>query len=144
MSNSAHCSWLGSGNLLFPEHTINGRCDMIKWIEKNKCWWNDTKEEWGWSFNHLSPLLHLISLFIKSISHRFIDSLTHLSIDWIVDYTWITYERIHSYASFNSSLPSAAYMRRCTGSALVQLMACRLFGAKPSPAPVLTYYKLAP
>ena len=34
---------------------------------------------------------------------------------------------------------SAAYMRLWTGSALVQIMACRLFGAKPSPEPMLTY-----
>ena len=33
--------------------------------------------------------------------------------------------------SVNSSPPSAAYMRQWTGSALVQIMACRLFSAKP-------------
>ena len=33
----------------------------------------------------------------------------------------------------NSSPPSAAYMRQWMGSALVQIMACRLFGAKPLP-----------
>ena len=32
--------------------------------------------------------------------------------------------------SLNSFPPSAAYMRQWTGSALVQVMACRLFGAK--------------
>ena len=31
----------------------------------------------------------------------------------------------------DSSPPSAAYMRQWTGSALVQIMACRLLGAKP-------------
>ena len=39
----------------------------------------------------------------------------------------------------NSSSPSAAYMRRWIGTALVQVMACRLFGAKPLPEPVLIY-----
>ena len=38
----------------------------------------------------------------------------------------------------NSSPPSAAYMRQWIGSALVQIMACRLFGAKPLPEPILT------
>ena len=34
---------------------------------------------------------------------------------------------------FNSSPPSAAYLRRWTGPSLVQVTACRLFGAKPEP-----------
>ena len=33
--------------------------------------------------------------------------------------------------------PSAAYMRHWTGSALVQIMACHLFGAKPLSKPIL-------
>ena len=39
--------------------------------------------------------------------------------------------------SITSSPPSAAYMHQWTGSALVQVMACRLFGAKPLPEPML-------
>ena len=42
----------------------------------------------------------------------------------------------------NSSPPSAAYMRQWTGSTLVQVMACRLLGAKPLPEPMLTYCQL--
>ena len=42
----------------------------------------------------------------------------------------------------NSSPPSAAYMRQWTGSSLVQVVACRLFGAKPLPEPMLVYYQL--
>ena len=34
---------------------------------------------------------------------------------------------------------SAVYMRRGTGSALIRVMALRLFGANPLPEPVLTY-----
>ena len=33
-------------------------------------------------------------------------------------------------------------MRQQTESALVQIMACRLFGAKPLPEPLLTYCQL--
>ena len=44
----------------------------------------------------------------------------------------------------NVSPPNAAYMRQWTGSALVQIMACRLFGAKPLPEPMLTDYQLEP
>ena len=45
---------------------------------------------------------------------------------------------------FNSSPPSAAYMRRWTGSALVEVMACRRFGAKPLLEPMLAYCQLDP
>ena len=38
-----------------------------------------------------------------------------------------------------SSHPSAAYIRRWTRSSLIQVMACRLFGAKPLPEPMLEY-----
>ena len=43
-------------------------------------------------------------------------------------------------AQFNASL-SAAYMRQWTGSALVQIMACRLFDAKPLSKSMLGYYQ---
>ena len=39
---------------------------------------------------------------------------------------------------------SIHYMRRWTGSALVQLIACRLFVTKPSPEPMLAYCHLDP
>ena len=45
----------------------------------------------------------------------------------------------HGFTLFhvNSSPPSAAYMRQWIGSALVQIMACRLYGAKPLSEPML-------
>ena len=43
------------------------------------------------------------------------------------------------YPTVNSSPPSAAYMRRSTGSALVQIMACRLDGTKPLSELMLEY-----
>ena len=42
----------------------------------------------------------------------------------------------------NSSPPSDAYMRQRVGSALVQIMACCLFGTKPLPAQILAYCQL--
>ena len=42
----------------------------------------------------------------------------------------------------NSSPPSAAYMRQWIGSALAQIMACRLFGTKPLSKPILVYCHL--
>ena len=44
----------------------------------------------------------------------------------------------------NSSPPSAAYMRQSIGSALVQIMACRLFGAKSLSKPMLGYCQMDP
>ena len=44
----------------------------------------------------------------------------------------------------NSSPPHATLMHQWTGSALIQVMAYRLFGAKPLPEPVLTYCELDP
>ena len=38
--------------------------------------------------------------------------------------------------------PSAAYLHQSSGSAMVQIMACRLFGAKPLPEPMLVYCQL--
>ena len=40
-----------------------------------------------------------------------------------------------------SSPLSAAYMRQWTGSSLVHVIACCLFGAKPLPKPMLAYYQ---
>ena len=45
---------------------------------------------------------------------------------------------------FYSSPPSAAYIRQWTGLVLVQIMACRLDGAKPLFEPLLTYCQLDP
>ena len=58
----------------------------------------------------------------------------------LIDFSLITCLR----HDINSFLPSAAYMRRWTGSALVQVMACPLFGAKPLPEPMLIYCQLDP
>ena len=44
--------------------------------------------------------------------------------------------------TFNSSPSSAAYMRQLIESALVQILACRQFGAKPISKPMLGYCKL--
>ena len=44
----------------------------------------------------------------------------------------------------NSSPPGVAYMRQLIGSALVQIMACHLFGAKPLSKPMLEDCQLDP
>ena len=46
------------------------------------------------------------------------------------------------YCKFNSSPPSAAYMRQQAGSALVQIMAWCRTGSKPLPEPTLNHCQL--
>ena len=70
--------------------------------------------------DHLNSFLYLWEK--KSIRHSSL-----LSIKLQNKHDWL-----------NSSPPSAAYMHRWTGSALVQIMACRLDGAKPLSEPMLS------
>ena len=46
------------------------------------------------------------------------------------------------YTTYNLLKHGYAYMRQWTESTLVQVMACRLFGLKPLPEPLLTYCSL--
>ena len=46
--------------------------------------------------------------------------------------------------SFNSLRPGDSYVRHWTGSSLLQVMACRLFGAQPLPEVMLSYCQLDP
>ena len=55
-------------------------------------------------------------------------------------YPWCLTELL--VQAINSSPPSAAYMCQCTVSTLVQIMACRLYVAKPLSEPMLDYYQL--
>ena len=60
---------------------------------------------------------------------------------------WIRWQAPHSpgspvvklWVAFNSLRPSDAYMRQSTMPSLVQIMACRLVGAKPLSEPMLEY-----
>ena len=45
-------------------------------------------------------------------------------------------------AEINLLMPSDAYMRRQPETSLVQIMACRMFGAKPLSEPKLEYCQL--
>ena len=50
----------------------------------------------------------------------------------------------HKKSDINRNVTSAAYLRQWTGSALVQVMACPLFDAKPSPERMLTFCQFDP
>ena len=57
-------------------------------------------------------------------------------------WTWYLNQYFENLEKRKLTHPSAAYMRQWTGSALVHIMACRLFGAKPLPEPMLAYCQL--
>ena len=79
------------------------------------------------------------------------DIIHHVKCAWIWPITclcqWASVFFIHPafiYCLLNSSPPSAAYRCQWIMSALIQIMACRLFGAKPLPKPTLGYCQLEP
>ena len=55
-----------------------------------------------------------------------------------------TVSRTLKKAEMNSLMPIDAYMRRQPKTSLVQIMACRLYGAKPLSEPKLEYCQLNP
>ena len=54
------------------------------------------------------------------------------------------YGMAYIFIALNSLRPGDAYMRQKTNPSLVQIMACRLVGAKPLSAPILEYCWLDP
>ena len=52
--------------------------------------------------------------------------------------------RLTTYLEFDLGAPGYCLNMKWIGSALVQIMACRLFSAKPLPEPVLGYHQLGP
>ena len=67
--------------------------------------------------------------------------LTNWYVGWVLDKNVI---EANVSIVFNSSPPSAAYMRQWIRAALFQIMACRLIGAKPLSKPMLGYCHLDP
>ena len=67
----------------------------------------------------------------------------HRACDWSVK-SWNDFVQSDSSTPRPSPpTPSDAYMRHWSGSTLVQVMACRLLGAKPLPEPMLAYCLLS-
>ena len=56
-------------------------------------------------------------------------------LDWDTIYLALSYRKISCYSSINSLRPTDTYM-----PTLVQIMACRMIGAKPLSEPMLEYY----
>ena len=74
----------------------------------------------------------------------------HQSREYHILYDPIAYRALHITARvwgvlhINSYPPNVTYMRQWIGWVLVQIMACRLFGAKPLSKPMLGYGQLDP
>ena len=95
-----------------------------------------------------------IQISFNCIPKRFVDNKSALSqmITWcrVGDNTLPepmmlpVHWRIHVSSGLNPSPPSAAYMPQFIRSALVQVITCRLFEAKPLPKPMLAYCRLDP
>ena len=81
---------------------------------------------WNWWYFKLAVIV-VFYICLGLIENEFVD--------WVVWY---------SRARFDSSPPSSAYTRQWIGSILVEIMACRLFGAKPLSKPMLGYCQLDP
>ena len=66
--------------------------------------------------------------------------LDKLQMNWL-EFNWgFNFKLQHRSTDCKTHRPPL--VRHWTGSALVQVMACRLFGAKPSPEPMLVYCQL--
>ena len=94
--------------------------------------------------NNLSPFIILFRMQISkcdtSNAHTLLRTCHHAFFRSLDNYNASDYDKnIFIHTLINSSSPSAAYMRQWIGSAFVQIMARRLFGAEPLSAPVLGY-----
>ena len=61
-----------------------------------------------------------------------------ITVSGVMVHFFLTFSYCDAQLFVNSSRPSAAYMRQWIGSAFMQIMACRLFGAKPLFKPMLS------
>ena len=96
--------------------------------------------------DHPLPSLNKICIQRTIINYR----KQYISLRMTINYHWMVNKQHQWWNSFlqgllrpiNSSPPGAAYMLQWTGSSLVQVMACHLFGTKPLPETMLAYCQL--
>ena len=89
----------------------------------------------GWAV-----VLILLHVFVWSLFN------CHISSTFVFNFFWQTGMMPWLLMTwwFNSLRPSDAYMRQLTRPLLVQILACRLVGAKPLSEPTLVYCQLDP
>ena len=107
-------------------------------IEFWSCLCQKSGSKWCSIFNHTQHAITQIWIDCNELS------LFELWLIPTVHEIWTFYRSMHHSArrAIYSSPPSAAYMYQWIWSSLVQIMACRLDGAKPLSEPMLTYSQL--
>ena len=129
----------------------------------NQCWSfidKNLRNLWDYTQLHIFPKSVLwisnlgIKLMCKCVAENHVCSGDYFTDDfailiWIQDkfhffgMNWYTQSVAVTWL-INSSPPRAAYKCQWTVSALVQIMACRLYGTKPLSEPMLDHYQLDP
>ena len=118
------------------------QCLWEPWYKLDIWYWHWVNNDHiGWFYSH----------FYDTFFHSFSWDIFSFHLNEPI-YRWSTYQHFQRKCTYwadvahglftmkvNSSLPSATYMRQWTGSALVQIMACCLIGAKPLSPPMLEY-----
>ena len=88
-------------------------------------------------------ILQMSDVYTLYNSYFFLDVILHCDIAWYneaISQGLVVLQGIY----VKSSPPSDGYMRQWIGSALVQIMACRLVGDKPLSKPIPRYCQLGP
>ena len=127
----------------------NNRRDWL-WTSQGlptHCYGTDVSQSWPF----LAVEHRLFSSRIKTMKHLVIDCVWKLKVllqktlnSCLNLWSWYYLLRKIKFAKqvINSTPSSAAYMRQWIASASVHIMACRLFGTKPSSKPIVVYFQL--
>ena len=88
--------------------------------------------------HYMNPCWHKVATSYGIIRFKWVKQ----GCDWYVAYNQYHITHVVLIQPINSSPPSDTYMHQWTGSTMVQVMACRLVGAKPLHEPMLTFREL--
>ena len=126
--------------LAFPGECVNQLGSEVKSIPERSAGWFRALDVW-----HRLMLCDIKKYFfidmkfgINQAISQTITQLSCIQLETPSSRFW-NFWWIKTYTTFNSLRPSDAYMRRWTGSSLAQIMAWRLFCAKPLSEPMLEY-----
>ena len=116
-----------------------------------KCQWDDKKNNLGVAILNILPNFIWISYLAKSAlpitqflgDQSFWNFAPRMTMILLCSAKyWMVQVHSTTECMLNSSPPSDACIRQWIGSALVQIMACRLFGTKPLSKPMQSYCQL--
>ena len=157
---SGNCATNGTTNRMFAQSVAR---QVARLVSPRSCT-IDSKTLHDWSHDHVRPVCDLLwfmiagpefwtwpstllrpNLVVRSPTTLWLIArlVSNLSAIHLILWPYIGHNMITSPVrlGINSSPPRAAYMRQWFGSALVQIMACCLFSAKPLSKPMLDYLR---